>query len=81
MGTMVGSQVNGSNQIGVAPDATWIAVKVFDDAGRRLEDYLDLRQLISDPALRERMGRTALAFVAERRGATDRILSYLEKLL
>lgn len=40
-----------------------------------------LRRLLSDPALRERMGKTALAFVAERRGATDRILSYLEKLL
>ncbi len=33
MGTMVGSEANGSNQIGVAPDAQWIAVKVFDDAG------------------------------------------------
>jgi 3-deoxy-D-manno-octulosonic-acid transferase len=40
-----------------------------------------LGRLLSDPALRERMGKTALAFVGERRGATGRILSYLEKVL
>ncbi|WP_443089796.1 S8 family serine peptidase [Virgibacillus sp. MG-45] len=32
-GTMVGSEPDGSNQIGVAPGAKWIAVKVFDSAG------------------------------------------------
>ena len=33
MGTMVGSEANGANEIGVAPGAQWIAVKVFDDGG------------------------------------------------
>jgi len=32
MGTLVGSD-GGANQIGVAPGATWIAVKVFNDSG------------------------------------------------
>ncbi|WP_339251586.1 S8 family serine peptidase [Sporosarcina sp. FSL W8-0480] len=32
-GTMVGSEPDGSNQIGVAPGAKWIAAKVFDAAG------------------------------------------------
>jgi 3-deoxy-D-manno-octulosonic-acid transferase len=41
----------------------------------------NLRRLLSDAPLREKMGKTALTFVAERRGATARILSYLEKLL
>ena len=40
MGTMVGSEANGSNQIGVAPDAKWIAVKVFDDAGNTTDTEL-----------------------------------------
>lgn len=30
MGTMVGSEENGTNQIGVAPGAKWIAVRVFN---------------------------------------------------
>ena len=29
-GTMVGSEPNGANQIGVAPGAKWIAVKAFN---------------------------------------------------
>ncbi|MCG2769215.1 MAG: S8 family serine peptidase, partial [Anaerolineae bacterium] len=33
MGIMVGSEADGSNQVGVAPGARWIAVKVFDDEG------------------------------------------------
>jgi len=33
MGTIVGSEADGSNQVGVAPGARWIAVKVFDDEG------------------------------------------------
>lgn len=33
MGTMVGSESNGDNQIGVAPGAQWIAVKIFDSQG------------------------------------------------
>ncbi|MFD2046407.1 S8 family serine peptidase [Ornithinibacillus salinisoli] len=32
-GTMVGSEPDGSNQVGVAPGAKWIATKVFDAAG------------------------------------------------
>lgn len=30
MGTMVGSEADGSNQIGVAPGAKWIAVRIFN---------------------------------------------------
>lgn len=30
MGTMVGSEANGTNQIGVAPGAKWIAVRIFN---------------------------------------------------
>ncbi|MBM4430640.1 MAG: hypothetical protein FJ026_09895, partial [Chloroflexi bacterium] len=33
MGTMVGSLASGQNQVGVAPEARWIAAKVFDDQG------------------------------------------------
>ncbi|WP_324824024.1 S8 family serine peptidase [Sinanaerobacter sp. ZZT-01] len=33
MGTMVGELENGTNKIGVAPDAKWIAARVFDDEG------------------------------------------------
>ncbi|MEC5423886.1 S8 family serine peptidase [Virgibacillus sp. C22-A2] len=32
-GTMVGSEPDGTNQIGVAPGAKWIAAKAFDDSG------------------------------------------------
>ncbi|MBN3544126.1 S8 family serine peptidase [Fictibacillus barbaricus] len=32
-GTMVGSEPNGNNKIGVAPGAKWIGVKVFDSRG------------------------------------------------
>ncbi|MDN4608070.1 S8 family serine peptidase [Sporosarcina highlanderae] len=39
-GTMVGSEPNGSNQIGVAPGAKWIAVKVFDGAGNTTDAIL-----------------------------------------
>ncbi len=40
-----------------------------------------LGRLLEDPALREKIGRTALGFVSERRGATAKILSYVEKVL
>jgi len=40
-----------------------------------------LEKLLGDDGLRLRMGRTAGEFIAERRGATDRILSHLSKLL
>ena len=40
MGTMVGSEANGTNQIGAAPGAQWIAVKAFDDAGNTTDAIL-----------------------------------------
>jgi len=40
MGTMVGSEANGSNQIGVAPGAQWVAIKVFDDDGNTTDAIL-----------------------------------------
>jgi len=40
-----------------------------------------LRTLLSDDAMRARMGETAGRFIAERRGATHRILSYITRLL
>jgi len=33
MGTMIGELEDGTNKIGVAPDAKWIAARVFDDEG------------------------------------------------
>lgn len=38
MGTMVGSEENGTNQIGVAPGATWIAARIFDAAGNTTDE-------------------------------------------
>ncbi|MFJ7726214.1 S8 family serine peptidase [Neobacillus sp. NPDC097160] len=40
-GTMVGSEPNGSNIIGVAPGAKWIAVKAFTAAGGTDADLLE----------------------------------------
>ncbi|GHI01253.1 S8 family serine peptidase [Neobacillus kokaensis] len=40
-GTMVGSEPNGSNIIGVAPGAKWIAVKAFTSAGGTDADLLE----------------------------------------
>lgn len=39
-GTMVGSEPDGSNQVGVAPGAQWIAVKVFNESGSTTDDVL-----------------------------------------
>ena len=39
-GTMVGSEPNGANQIGVAPGAKWIAAKVFNAAGSTTDAIL-----------------------------------------
>lgn len=39
-GTMVGSEPDGSNQIGVAPGAKWIAVRVFNSAGSTTDSIL-----------------------------------------
>lgn len=40
MGIMVGSEQNGSNQIGVAPGAKWIAARVFDSSGSTTDEIL-----------------------------------------
>lgn len=48
-GTMVGSEPNGSNQVGVAPGAKWIAVKAFTAAGGTDQDLLAAAQWILAP--------------------------------
>ncbi|GAA0329490.1 bacillopeptidase F [Bacillus carboniphilus] len=48
-GTMVGSEPNGSNQIGVAPGAKWIAVKAFTAAGGTDVDLLEAGEWILAP--------------------------------
>ncbi len=40
MGTMVGSLPNGQHQVGVAPEAQWIAVKVFADNGESSDAWI-----------------------------------------
>ena len=40
MGTAVGSEPDGSNPIGVAPGARWIAARVFDATGRTTDKIL-----------------------------------------
>ncbi|MFJ8065734.1 S8 family serine peptidase [Psychrobacillus sp. NPDC096426] len=48
-GTMVGSEPNGANQIGVAPGAKYIAVKAFTAAGGTDTDLLEAAQWILAP--------------------------------
>nr|WP_313897757.1 S8 family serine peptidase [Bacillus litorisediminis] len=48
-GTMVGSEPDGSNQIGVAPGAKWIAVKAFTAAGGTDVDLLEAGEWILAP--------------------------------
>ena len=48
-GTMVGSEVGGGNQIGVAPGAKWIAVKAFTADGGTDRDLLAAAQWILAP--------------------------------
>ncbi|OLP66538.1 Bacillopeptidase F precursor [Bacillus pumilus] len=48
-GTMVGSEPDGSNQIGVAPGAKWIAVKAFSEDGGSDADLLDAGEWIIAP--------------------------------
>ena len=48
-GTMVGSEPNGSNQIGVAPGAKWIAVKAFTASGGTSADLLEAGEWILAP--------------------------------
>ncbi|WP_425464005.1 S8 family serine peptidase [Oceanobacillus piezotolerans] len=49
MGTMVGSEDNGSNQIGVAPGAKWIAVQAFTSNGAYDSDLLEAAEWIMAP--------------------------------
>ncbi|MGG1572904.1 S8 family serine peptidase [Fictibacillus sp. NRS-1165] len=49
MGTMVGGEPNGNNQIGVAPGAQWIAVKAFTPSGGSDADLLEAGQWIIAP--------------------------------
>ncbi|GEN84926.1 bacillopeptidase F [Sporosarcina luteola] len=48
-GTMVGSEPNGNNQIGVAPGAKWISVKAFTASGGSDRDLLAAAQWILAP--------------------------------
>lgn len=48
-GTMVGHEPNGSNQIGVAPGAKWIAVKAFTSQGGTDADLLAAGEWILAP--------------------------------
>eukprot|EP00130_Batrachochytrium_dendrobatidis_P008490 XP_006683365.1 hypothetical protein BATDEDRAFT_93128 [Batrachochytrium dendrobatidis JAM81] len=49
-GTIVGSEPNGTNQIGVAPGAKWIGVKAFGDDGSATDaDLLEAAQWILTP--------------------------------
>ncbi len=56
-GTMVGSEPDGSNQVGVAPGAEWISAKVFDAAG----DTTDATLLSAADWILEPGGRVDLA--------------------
>ncbi|MBA4494940.1 S8 family serine peptidase [Paenactinomyces guangxiensis] len=49
MGTMVGSEPGGANQIGVAPGAKWIAVKAFSENGGTDIDLLQAGEWILAP--------------------------------
>ena len=40
MGTIVGSLADGRNQVGVAPEAKWIAVKIFDNEGKAYDSWI-----------------------------------------
>jgi bacillopeptidase F len=49
VGTMVGSEPNGTNQIGVAPGAKWIAVKAFSAEGGGSDDLLAAGEWVLAP--------------------------------
>ncbi|MBC7236735.1 MAG: S8 family serine peptidase, partial [Chloroflexi bacterium] len=40
MGSLVGGEPDGSNSVGVAPGAQWIACKLFDDQGDSTDEWL-----------------------------------------
>ena len=60
-GTMVGSEPDGSNQIGVAPGAKWIAVKAFTASGGTDADLLEAAEWILAPTDSEGNTRVDLA--------------------
>ncbi|MCM3704646.1 MULTISPECIES: S8 family serine peptidase [Cytobacillus] len=49
VGTILGSESDGSNQIGVAPAAKWIAVKAFSEVGGKDIDLLEAGEWILAP--------------------------------
>lgn len=49
VGTMVGSESDDTNQIGVAPEASWMAVKAFEDEGATDDDLLAAAEWIIAP--------------------------------
>ncbi|WP_085504898.1 S8 family serine peptidase [Thalassobacillus devorans] len=49
MGTMVGAEEDGSNQVGVAPGSKWIGVKAFTAAGGTDVDLLEAGEWILAP--------------------------------
>jgi bacillopeptidase F len=60
-GTMVGSETNGSNQVGVAPGAEFISVKAFSANGGTDVDLLEAAQWILAPTDSEGNARVDLA--------------------
>ncbi|EPD53126.1 hypothetical protein HMPREF1210_00857 [Paenisporosarcina sp. HGH0030] len=60
-GTMVGSETNGSNQVGVAPGAKFISVKAFTANGGTDADLLEAAQWILAPTDSEGNARVDLA--------------------
>ena len=60
-GTMVGSEPDGSNQVGVAPGAKWIGVKAFTAAGGTDADLLAAAEWILAPTDAEGNVRVDLA--------------------
>lgn len=61
IGTMVGSEPDGSNQIGVAPGAKFISVKAFTPAGGTDIDLLEAAEWILAPTDAEGNSRVDLA--------------------
>ncbi|MEE6451686.1 S8 family serine peptidase [Gottfriedia acidiceleris] len=49
VGTMVGSEPNGTNKIGVAPGAKWIAAKAFTEDGGTDEDLIEAGEWMLAP--------------------------------
>ena len=60
-GTMVGSELDGSNKIGVAPGAKWIAVKAFSAEGGSDADILAAAEWILAPTDEDGNTRVDLA--------------------